>query len=615
MIVKQFKLNRQIYLILIFVLGLTVVLQITRSQSILSIGGKLNEVDFIGEGETVNALNPEEVTALNEGKTLLLYDSNENFSVKVKDNAEHLLDYMKKPHEVVPAQEYQGNGQGYKSVIIAMSDLKTLPEAAWLSEFVNDGGRVLFAATPSVNDVLYSFYRKLGINELGDYAQTEGLHLISNVLIHSAGDTFSSEIVENTSLQVHLAKDAIIHATDEKEVPLLWEAAYGSGKFIVFNGTMLQEKTSRGFLAGAINMLQENDIYPVINTKLMYIDDFPAPMPVGFQKDLFEIYKRSMSRFFKEVWWPDMLRMASAHNLKFTGVVIQSYNNNIDQPFDNKKDADKVTLVTFGREVLKRGGEIGIHGYNHQSLTMDPRISKGFGYNPWNSVDDMAASIQTVKDFIQKEFPNYGVHNYVPPSNALTEEGREALKQGWPEIKSISSVYSEDEQKLSYVQEFGVASDGIIELPRITSGYKKDEFNEWAAINAASSIGVFSHFIHPDDILDRQRSFPFTWDELAVMTNDFLNLIDEKFSWLRSMTATEASAEVESYTLSEPHFVHKPDRIDGYINHYKEGDKLYYILRTSNKITREVQCKVRRIDQDVYLVEVQDEEFSIGLGG
>ncbi|SDW66344.1 DUF2194 domain-containing protein [Paenibacillus sp. CF384] len=612
---KKFKLNRQVYVILLFVFILTIGLQLTRSQSILSMGGKLNVIEE--SAETVDALSADEVSALHEGKTLILYDADSNpealSSQAIKYNTEQTLQYMKKPFTTYAVQKYTGHGEGYKSVIVTLSGLNKIKNANWLTDFVESGGKILFAETPNIDDVLNTIYRKLGINELGEYTTSEGMTLKTNILIHSGGESFEKELIENTSLQVHLADQASIHAVDSNGMPLLWEMPYGKGKFVVFNGNIMQEKASRGILSGSINLLQEDDIYPIINTKLMFIDDFPAPMPTGFTKELFNIYKRSLPRFFKEVWWPDMLMLQSKYNLKYTGMVIESYDDRVTAPFTHAREADPVNLVTFGRELIKRGGEIGIHGYNHQSLTMDPAISKVYSYKTWKSSADMIASIEAVRAFIQTSFPNYSLHNYVPPSNALTADGREALKKGWPDLKSISAVYLEDPLHASYEQEFSLSADGIVEMPRITSGFKKDRFSEWTMMNAATSIGVFSHFVHPDDILDRNRSFPFTWSELVMMTDDFLSMVQDKYSWLRNMTATEGSIATERFLLSEPHFVHKPDRIDGFINHFYEGSKLYYIVRTDKKITKEQNCTVKRIDDNVYLVEVRSEKFSIGL--
>ncbi|RAP73980.1 DUF2194 domain-containing protein [Paenibacillus montanisoli] len=611
---EKFNLSRQVYVILSFVFVIALGLQFTRSQSILSIGGKLNAIDH--SAEVRDALSAEQVAALNESRTLVLYDSaaaTDQSSGLLKANAEQMLRYMKKPYASVQVDSYAGQGEGYQSIIVAFSELSKLHDADWLVKFVEQGGKAMFATTPAIENELYAIYRKLGIDELGDYTQAEGLTFTSNILIQGKGETFGKELVLNTSLQVHLSDKANVHAVDSKGMPILWDMPYGKGKFVVMNGTLLQEKTSRGILTGSINLMQEDDIYPVINTKLMYIDDFPAPIPQGFTQELFDIYQRSVPRFYKEIWWPDMLMLQSRFNLKYTGMIIESYNDNISPPFENARDSDTAGLATFGRELLKRGGEIGIHGYNHQSLTTDHAVSREFGYKSWYTVDDMAASIEGVRAYIQNSFPNYGLHNYVPPSNVLSADGREALKRGWPDLKSISSLYLSDATNLSYIQEFGIASDGIIELPRITSGFIKERFIEWAAMNAASSIGVFSHFVHPDDILDRNRSSAYAWDELFEMLGDFLGMIQDKYGWLRDMTATEGGAATERFSLSEPHFVHKQDGIDGYINRFYEGEELFYILRTEKKITKEKNCSVKRIDENVYLVEVRSEKFSIGL--
>ncbi|WP_239617863.1 DUF2194 domain-containing protein [Cohnella mopanensis] len=611
---EQFKLDKQIYYILGFVLLLSLAIQMTRLNSILHFGGELNGWASPASTGGINPLSEDEISRLDEEKLLVLYDSNETYSTRMMNNLVQTLGYMKKQHDVIGMDQYKGSGEDYDSIIIADPGLSKLANNEWLERYVERGGNVLFTTIPLIDSSLYRIYRKLGINEIGDYILSSGLVFQTNVLVNYKGEEFPGEAVENSSLRLQLGQEARIHAKAKDGLPLLWDISYGKGIFVVFNGSMLQEKTSRGFLAGAISLLKEDNIYPIMNMKLMYIDDFPAPLPVGIQEDIYAIYKRDLTRFFKEVWWPDMLRLGARYQLKYTGVVIQSYDDNVEPPFQRPTDSDNINLIMFGRELLKRGGEIGIHGYNHQSLISNHKAQTVFGYKKWKSLESMEESIRTVIQYVHTSIPKYGIHNYVPPSNVLGEDGREALKAAWPELKSISSVYSEDTQHLSYVQEFEVAADGIVELPRVTSGFKADVFNEWAAANAASSIGVFSHFIHPDDILDHERSFPYTWEQLFAMFSDFMDTIDRKYGWLRSMTATEASAELKRYSLSEPHFVYSGNRIDGYINQYS-GGKLYYYLRSGKKISRTENCRLTRIDSETYLVEADNERFSIELGG
>ncbi|MBB6634691.1 DUF2194 domain-containing protein [Cohnella thailandensis] len=610
---KEFKLNRQIYIILGVVLLLAILIQTTRFETFLDVGSDPNKwSETAGGAEPSDALSAAETAKLDERKTLVLYDPEESYSVRLKDNAIHLLDYMKKSFETGDIRSYSGKGDGYLSVILTFTNLERMNDTDWIDGFVNDGGSVLFATMPEPGDTMLRIYRKLGINEWGDYLVSKGLVLTSNVLINEKGKTYSEEIIENTSFQVRLGKESEVLAESKDGLPLLWRTPYGNGVFVVFNGTMLQEKSSRGFFAGAISELKEVDIYPVINSKLMYIDDFPAPFPTGYQEDIFDLYRRDLTRFFKEVWWPDMIRLASHHGLKYTGVVIQTYENKTRGPFN--ADSDRYYLRTYGREILKRGGEVGIHGYNHQSYTDNPAVLEEYGYKAWASEEDMRASVRTVVDFVGKSFPDYGLHTFVPASNVLSSQGREALKEAWPEMRTISAVYNTDPEGLSYVQEIGVADDGIVELPRITSGYKEDEFNLWASANAITSVGLFSHFVHPDDILDRERSFPYNWDDLYRMTDGFLSEVDREWPWLRDMTANQGSMEVVRYTKNDPHFRYTDEGVEGYVNHYMGGE-MYYYLRTDKQVGRLVNCKAYRIDDGTYLVEAYDKRFSLGLEG
>lgn len=610
---EHFRLGHRIYVILAFVLVGALLIQFTRSNVMLVAGGEMNEWVSPREEETINALTADEISQLDEEKILILYDETENYSNKIKSNTEQMLNYMKKQYESTSVHEYSGQGEGFDSIIVTFTNLDGMVTEGWIDDYVMQGGSVLFATMPRVGNSFYQYYRKMGIEEHGNISIAKGLIFQSNLLINFQGERFSGDIIENTSLQVRINPDCRVHLTSEEGTPLLWDISHGKGKFIVFNGTMMQEKTSRGVLSGAITLLKENNMYPVMNMKLMFIDDFPAPFPVGTNDSIYRSYKKTMAGFFKDIWWPDMIRAGSHYGLKYTGVVIQSYDNKVKPPFEDKSISDNTNLITYGRDLIKSGGEIGIHGYNHQSLTSNSEVAQAYKYKLWRDPANMEEAVRTVREFILHSFPNYTVHNYVPPSNVLSPEGRKALTEAWPELRSISSVYSEDTAKLSYVQEFEVAEDGVVELPRITSGFKEDEFMEWAMSNAVSSIGVFSHFVHPDDILDRERSFPYTWEELYEMFTDYMEFTDNKYGWLRSMTASEASMELERYEMSEPHFVHQPGKIQGYINQFT-GGKMYYFLRSDKKIRKQVNCRAQRIDDETYLVEVDHSTFTIELG-
>src|SRR5690606_41789827 len=142
-----------------------------------------------------------------------------------------------------------------------------------------------------------------------------------------------------------------------------------------------------------------------------------------------EEYNRNVATFFKEIWWPDMIKLAKNYDLKYTAVAIEDYNEAIEAPLPKYRQEDLTNLIVFGREVLKTGGEVGIHGYNHQPLQFREDIAKEYDYVTWRSYEDIVASIQEVLAYVHKGFPSYDPVSYVPPSNILSDERRRALAE------------------------------------------------------------------------------------------------------------------------------------------------------------------------------------------
>ena len=83
-------------------------------------------------------------------------------------------------------------------------------------------------------------YRKLGIVDFNDFfVKTNGVHMVSNLLIGTTGRTYFEESLNDDSLAVSLNSDATIYMESTSKNPLLWKADYGQGTFMVFNGGLL----------------------------------------------------------------------------------------------------------------------------------------------------------------------------------------------------------------------------------------------------------------------------------------------------------------------------------------------------------------------------------------
>ncbi|WP_438348666.1 DUF2194 domain-containing protein [Paenibacillus sp. FA6] len=608
---KGFSINKNIYVILAAIVVLAIIMQVSRSEYVLQFSRNTN----LAESRQIfnSNLGQAEATDLGGPTSCVLYDSEEEVSVSVKNNATRLLQYMKRKTLSIDTSVDSINLDSCAMTIITNQILDEIGNIDSLSDYVNDGGYVMFTNTLEMDHTFNKIYRQLGIISSSEPFLAQGIELKSNVLIGEKDLIIDDPYVANSMNRIEIDDSSELLATSVDGMPLMWRRDHGQGAFMVFNGTMLVEKINRGLIAGGISLLEPDFIYPIFNSKQIYIDDFPAPIQKGINDSIYQQYHKDVSHFYRDIWWPDMLKAAKNADLKYTAVLIQSYTDRVDPPFNSPVDEDRYNLLSYGREVIKSGGEIGIHGYNHQSLQMDEEIADNYGYKVWPSTSVMSQSISESLKYANISFPNYKIMSYVPPSNMISSEGREALKEAWPDLTVISSLYEEDITNMSYIQEYEVAEDGIIEMPRVTSGYVDNPIEHWAEANTITSLGIYSHFVHPDDVLDELRGKQLSWAELYKAYSTKLERLKKTYPWLRAMTATEGAIDLEKVLNSRVEWTKEVDSIRGDITNFQDDN--YFVLRTARSIAQLKHCSVSKIDENTYLVKATEAKFQIGLGG
>jgi len=592
---------------LVLLLGIT--LQFFRSEYVLKFQG--NESLARQTVQESNLLSMEVQSELEGSNYCVVYNSSEEYSKNLSANAIKSLEYMQKKVVVIDSIIEQPNLAKCNVIILATNEIKDLGTTEGIEEYVYKGGYVFFMSYLEIDAEYKMLHKRFGVTSFSNIAATRGINLTSNVLISENNLSINEDFMVNTSVVADLDDNVELLAESEKKVPLLWKREYGKGAFMNFNGSFLTEKMNRGFFTGALSMLEPEFIYTVFNTKVFFVDDFPAPIQPVKNKQIYDEFNRDNPSFYKEIWWPNMLKISRQYNLKYTGGIVESYNNLTQPPFDSPGEIDEDNLISFGKEIIKSGGELAFHGYNHQSLVTDLLVSNKFGYKAWNSEEDMTKAIEELVSYTKSAFPSYTVTAYIPPSNVLSLEGRTALKKGWSDLKVISSLYGEDGAGLAYIQEFEVAKDNIIEMPRITSGYVEDKYNRWAEANTMTGIGVFSHFVHPDDVISRDRANDMRWGELYSHFNNYMDRVHETYPWTKSMTATEAALNIEETLQTQVNWRVEDDSISASITNFKKETS--YIFRTEKKLKRLHDCEVLKIDDDVYLVTVNSSEFKIDL--
>lgn len=336
--------------------------------------------------------------------------------------------------------------------------------------------------------------------------------------------------------------------TGDAGAPLIWSNDCGSGRTVVCN-IGIYDKVMRGFYAAAINLLGDATAYPVINSAVFYLDDFPSPVPSGDGTYIKRDYGLSIADFYAKVWWPDLQKLAQKYGVRFTGVMIENYEDAVNQT-EPARQADTTQFRYFGGMLLQMGGELGFHGYNHQPLALwDTDYRTLYDYKTWKNKEALVASLDELIAFQDEVLPNAHGSVYVPPSNILSARARKLIGTDVPRIKTIASTYFEDGTDLPYVQEFGVASDGIVEQPRIVSGgMVNDSYMRLAAVSELNMHYVSTHFMHPDDLLDPDRGAKEGWEVYKGGLTDYLDWLSKSAPDLRRQTGSECSGAIQRFS-------------------------------------------------------------------
>ena len=497
----------------------------------------------------------------------------------------------------------------YETVVVLLSDISPLKEKLLeLCDWVSEGGNALFAMTLQKTAYTSIIEQKLGIISSG-YENTvvDSIYFEPDFML-GGGQAYEITDPYDSAWSVQLSEQAKVHAQveDENGQPVIWENQYGKGKFVVDNFG-LYEKAVRGFYAASYSLLTDVGIYPVINGSAFYLDDFPSPVPNGDGTYVKRDYEMSISNFYMNVWWPDMLELASDHGIHYTGVMIENYGDATDGTIEKQKDTKRFEY--FGNMLLHQGGELGYHGYNHQPLSL-PNTDYGdvLPYDTWKNQSAMKKAVKELVRFGDEIFPSTSMSVYVPPSNVLSAEGRRMLAEDFPQIRTIASNYFTGE--FAYVQEFEVAEDGIVEQPRIISGAIIDSYMKMAALSELNMHFVNSHFIHPDDLLDEDRGAALGWEKLKGNLSDYMDWLDDSAPSLRQLTGSELSGAIQRYgavtftkTVTDQEIRLELD------NFY---DEVYFMVRINEGTPGDVSGgKLTHLTGNLYLLKAKEPTVTI----
>lgn len=553
-----------------------------------------------------------EAVAKLQKNALFLYDGSKEDYKDIVDEFILIMNDMKIGRDEVdlsisPLPDFKN----YEYVIIFLSDLEIFGnDVITLLNYVYDGGQVLFPLTLEKSPYTSVIEPALGILD-----SSYEYHMVDNIYVEpefmlGGGKGFAVPNPYESARIVQLSDKVKVYASDkENNVPFVWKSNYGKGAFVVDNLGIL-EKAYRGFYTASLSLLTDVYLYPVINGACYYLDDFPSQIPSGNNEYILRDYGTSIREFYINIWWQDMMNAADTYGMKYTGLAIESYDDHVDGTTDAAPDT--ATFLNFGNMLLRKGGEIGYHGYNHQPLCLENSDYKGlYDYKTWESYSAMKKGFDHLIDFCDELFPDVEMSVYVPPSNLLSKEGRAMLAKEYPHIKTISGIYFKDTNlDFACTQEYDVGEDGIIDQPRIISGCDLTDYMKLASISELNLHLANNYFTHPDDALDPDRGAELGWHELYKKFILFLQWLYDAAPNIRNLTGSEMSAAVSRFVAVSP----EREIFDDHMTVKIEGfyDEAHFLMRFNNKTPGEVKGgELTHYVGDIYLLCAQNDTVEI----
>ncbi len=475
-------------------------------------------------------------------KIALLADTSQNLTSKTLAYIEALLRRAKLPFEVIKKEDLSlllpRDLRRFTAAGLILTDDSGLDPAV-LQDLLDRGGGVV-SLVGGKFDKLAAVLGKVK----GGASVTGRGYRFSKSFVFAEGVSLEEPDFNWQSAAGRPTGEAEVLGRSYREnLPLVWTVPRGNGQVLTWNWDGFATGAYQGFILESFLRVRPVGAAVTAGLGIMFIDDWPLPMfnvvkpPPGI-KD---------TEFYVKRFWPDMKKFFSARDIPYISYLVFNYNATVEPPFSGGEFfmAENLETLAVAREILASGQELGFHGYNHISLTAE---KTSVNVAAWPSQDIMEESLEAGK---REWISLFGEHTlpyaYIAPNNIISEEGIEAIHNVFPSIKVMSFVRSGSEDETG--SEFGPhpTLKDVYLIPRTSSGYPFTPEVKQLAVTSVAGAGVWSHFIHPDDVYDPYRSKGLNWEQLKREFSKTIDFVTKNYPWLRFVTIREAHETLQRH--------------------------------------------------------------------
>ncbi|QST00943.1 DUF2194 domain-containing protein [Pontibacillus sp. ALD_SL1] len=475
----------------------------------------------------------------------------ENDSVDSKaaiENLRYALQYAKIPFQTIKEEDLSSlEPSPHHILIVAGEHARGWPYQV-IESFVNRGGRLMVALR--YGGVRQEWNDLVGIDNSNGFLLSPQKGLTFEKTLFPGYPNLSSDhtLFSHSLLDITLKEEADLYLA-VNDHPVMWTYDYGKGKVGYWNTTITKDKGTRGLLLQSLSLLPPAFVMHQAGIKISYLDDFPSPIKDGMVEDM------EYGEFVKDVWWKSMQELQDAYELVYTGALIGTYEKRQRLGAEELIELREFPMVYYGRQILNAGGELAMHGYNHQPLVVkedEIPVDEDHKYVPWKRKSIMKKKLEQTEELFHHYFPEKEFQSYVPPSNILGPTGLDALVESLPSVNVVASLYYGVEGGESFIQEFEFDRKypELYHFPRTASGHGDTEEDFFLMTDAMANLGVFSHFIHPDDRTDADRAKGRDWDEMREDLDAMYSFLSTHFPYLEGLTQQQAREKLVTYQQS-----------------------------------------------------------------
>jgi hypothetical protein len=325
--------------------------------------------------------------------------------------------------------------------------------------------------------------------------------------------------------------------TPEGDIPMWWRCPSGRGEVATLNAYELTDRASLGVMVQALLDVEGRWAMPILAATVEFVDDCPLPMTGAVVPSL----GKTDAAFYRDDFYGTLRDASKRLGARPTFLAMFTYDDRVTGPYGPPwpgptGDASR----ELAAQIVADDFPVGLHGMTHVSPGLSGGVTRPFP-------DDAALRAQL--EAAGRAFDaTFGPQNvpvvYVPPNDWIDAAGKRALVAAVPQVRVLASVFVGSDVEAE--QDFGPDPDqpSLVDLPRTWAGMSLTGEAAVGMVNGLLAVVVSTHFVHPDDVLDPERSGGLPWPRLRDSWVRGMDEMKRRFPYLRPMTALRAADEV-----------------------------------------------------------------------